>query len=60
MQALDEAEAARRVALETWQQRVASLVARVENLSKSYGERKVLDKVSGHGSGSASVGRDVG
>jgi hypothetical protein len=32
MQALDEAEAARRLALETWQQRVASLVARVETL----------------------------
>ena len=33
MQALDEAEAARRVALETWQQRVASLVARVETMA---------------------------
>ncbi|HEU4927497.1 MAG TPA: DUF349 domain-containing protein [Vicinamibacterales bacterium] len=33
MQALDEAEAARRVALETWQQRVASLVARVEAMA---------------------------
>ena len=33
MQALDEAEAARRLALETFQQRVASLVARVEALA---------------------------
>jgi Domain of Unknown Function (DUF349) len=33
MQALDEAEAAKRVALETWQQRVASVVARVERLA---------------------------
>src|SRR4029453_13659231 len=33
MQALDEAEAAKRLALETWQQRVASLVARVETLA---------------------------
>ena len=33
MQALDEAEAAKRLALETWQQKVASLVARVETLA---------------------------
>jgi hypothetical protein len=33
MQALDEAEAAKRQALETWQQRVAELVARVEALA---------------------------
>ena len=33
MQALDEAEAARRAALEAWQQRVASLVARVEAIA---------------------------
>ena len=32
MQALDEAEAAKKLALETWQQRVASLVARIETL----------------------------
>jgi uncharacterized protein DUF349 len=32
MQALDEAEAAKRLALETWQQRVANLVARVESM----------------------------
>jgi hypothetical protein len=32
MQALDEAEAAKKLALETWQQRVASVVARVETL----------------------------
>src|SRR5687767_1291048 len=32
MQALDEAEAAKRLALEAWQQKVASLVARVETL----------------------------
>jgi hypothetical protein len=33
MQALDEAAAAKRLALETWQQKVASLVARVETLA---------------------------
>ena len=33
MQALDEAQAARRVALEAWQQQVAGLVARVESIS---------------------------
>lgn len=32
MQALDEAEAAKRLAVEAWQQKVASLVARVETL----------------------------
>jgi hypothetical protein len=35
MQALDETEAARRVALEAWQQQVAGLVARVEAISPS-------------------------
>ena len=35
MQALDEAAAARRSALEAWQQRVAGLVARVEALASS-------------------------
>jgi hypothetical protein len=33
MQALDEAAAARRLALEAWQQKVASLVARVETIT---------------------------
>ena len=33
MQALDEAEAAKRLALEAWQQRVAGLVARVETFN---------------------------
>ena len=33
MQALDEAEAARRLALEAWQQRVAGLIARVEAIN---------------------------
>jgi hypothetical protein len=38
MQALDEAEAARRLALETFQQRVASLIARVEALAPQSAE----------------------
>lgn len=33
MQALDEAEAARRLAVEAWQQRVASVVARIESIA---------------------------
>ena len=37
MQALDEAQAARRLALEAWQQQVAGLVARVESISPAAG-----------------------
>ncbi len=37
MQAMEEAETARRIALETWQQQVAGLVARVEALASASG-----------------------
>jgi hypothetical protein len=37
VQALEEAEATRRVALETWQQRIAGLVGRVEGLAAAPG-----------------------
>ena len=48
MQALDEAQAARRVALEAWQQRVAGLVARVESMSTSAeGAAQELERTEG-------------
>ena len=48
MQALDEAQAARRVALEAWQQRVAGLVARVESMSTSTeGAAQELERTEG-------------
>jgi serine/threonine-protein kinase RIO1 len=48
MQALDEAEAARRLALEAWQQQVASLVARVESMSPAAeGAAQELERTEG-------------
>ncbi len=48
MQALDEAQAARRVALEAWQQRVAGLVARVESFSPAAeGAAQELERTEG-------------
>jgi serine/threonine-protein kinase RIO1 len=48
MQALDEAEAARRLALEAWQQQVAGLVARVESISPAAeGAAQELERTEG-------------
>jgi chromosome segregation ATPase len=48
MQALDEAQAARRVALEAWQQQVAGLVARVESISPAAeGAAQELERTEG-------------
>ena len=48
MQALDEAEAARRVALDAWQQQVAGLVARVEAISPAAeGAAQELERTEG-------------
>ena len=48
MQALDEAEAARRLALEAWQQQVAGLVARVESISPTAeGAAQELERTEG-------------
>ena len=48
MQALDEAQAARRVALEAWQQQVAGLVARVEAISPAAeGAAQELERTEG-------------
>jgi hypothetical protein len=46
MQAIEEAEAARRVALETWQQRVASIVSRVEGLAAVPGTAGAEDELA--------------